>query len=90
YFVTKIPPASRYTFMFPWTAQLTLADVIDELRNHPSAVVQVKTERQIWQKYPVKDYLADLIQFLNQNYKKIDENLWMSPELALYCNANPP
>jgi hypothetical protein len=90
YFVTQIPPASRYTHLHPWIAQIALPDVIAELKNHPSAVVQVKTERQMWQKYPVKVFLADLILYLNQNYIKINESLWMSPELALRCGAAPP
>ena len=90
YFVTKIPPATRYTFMLPWVAEAGLSEVITELRNHPSAVVELKTERQVWQDYQVKDYLAELITFLNQNYQQVDSSLWVSKELAQKCNVGVP
>ena len=90
YFVTEIPPASRYTFMHPWVAQIALQEVIEELKNNPSAVVQINTKRTIWGEYRVKDYMADLIQFLNQNYTKVSDRLWKSPELTQRCGANPP
>lgn len=90
YFVTQIPPASRYTHLHPWIAQVALPDLIEELKKHKSAVVQVKTERQMWQKYSVKEFMADLILYLNQNYTKVNETLWMSPDLALRCGIAPP
>jgi len=90
YFVTEIPPASKYTFMHPWVSQMALPELIAELENHSSAIVEIKTERRVWQDYTVRDYLSDLIFFLDQNYQPVTETLWMSKELAQKCPSGIP
>jgi hypothetical protein len=90
YFVNKIPPASKYTFMHPWVAQIALPELISELRVHPSAVVVIKTTKQVWEVYPANVYLAPLIEFLNQNYQTMGRTLWKSREISGSCDASPP
>jgi hypothetical protein len=88
YLLPGFEPASRYTFMYPWLAEIGQQEVIDALQDHPSAVVQVKWERRIWQDVTVKEYLPDLYVFLRENYYPVSDTLWISPELARECTAN--
>jgi hypothetical protein len=87
YFVTQIPPASKYMFMHPWVAQVAMPELIPELGQQNSTIIEVKTEKTVWQQYAVKDYLADLITYLDQNYQQVNDTLWMSKSLAKQCAA---
>jgi hypothetical protein len=87
YFVTQIPPASKYMFMHPWVAQVAMPELIPELGQQDSTIIEVKTAKTVWQQYAVKDYLADLIIYLDQNYQRVNDTLWMSKALAKQCAA---
>jgi hypothetical protein len=87
YFVTQIPPASKYMFMHPWVAQVALPELIPDLQQQNSTIIEVKTDKTVWQAYAVKDYLAELITYLNQNYTQVDATLWMSKALGKNCAA---
>jgi hypothetical protein len=89
YFVTEIPPASRYTFMYPWVAEVGQEELINELRNHPSAVVTINTARKADSPDGPAAYMADTIQFLNESYVFVGVDFWMSPELAEICGLDP-
>jgi hypothetical protein len=89
YFVTEIPPASKYGFMYPWVAEIGQQELIDELRQNPAAVILINTSRKAGKPQAVTTYLADTIQFLNQNYVYWDANKWMSPQLASLCSVKP-
>jgi hypothetical protein len=90
YFVTQIPPASKYMFMHPWVAQVAMPELIPELDQQNSTIIEVKTAKTVWQQYAVKDYLADLIAYLDQNYQQVNDTLWMSKDLAKQCAAGGP
>lgn len=83
YFFAKIPPPSKYTFILPWTAEEGQPETITALRNKPT-LVYLDQQSNVWG-YPVKTYLSDLIFFLDQNYIKIAENYYISPQLARTC-----
>jgi hypothetical protein len=87
YFVTQIQPASKYIFMHPWVAQLALPELIPELQRQDSTIIEVKAQRTVWQQYAVKDYLAELITYLDQNYQQVNDTLWMSKALGEKCAA---
>ncbi len=90
YFATGIPPGSRYNFLHPWVAQIALPEVMHDLRNSSTTVVEVKTEKRVWVEYEVKDYLGELITFLDENYVRISDTLWMSPEIVQNCPLVDP
>ncbi len=85
YFVTQIPPASKYIFMHPWVAQVALPELIPDLQRQNSTIIEVKVNKTVWQTYAVKDYMADFITFLNQDYQQVNATLWMSKALGEKC-----
>jgi hypothetical protein len=89
YFVTGIPPASRYTFMYPWVAEVGQQELIAELRENPSAVVNININRKAGSPDGPAAYMADTIEFLNETYFIIGDAFWMSPELAELCSFDP-
>jgi hypothetical protein len=90
YFVTQIPPASKYIFMHPWVAQVAMPELIPALQQQNSTIIEVKVDKTVWQAYAVKDYMADLITFLNQDYEQLNTTLWMSKPLAEKCASSAP
>ena len=89
YFVTEIPPASKYTFMYPWVAEIGQQELIDELKQNPAAVILINTSRKAGTPQGVTTYMADTIRFLNQDYVYWGVNKWMSPQLAKLCSVKP-
>jgi hypothetical protein len=87
-FVTGIPPASRYVFMYPWVAEIGQRELIQELSRNPSAVVWINTARKEGSPDAPAAYMADTIEFLNKSYISIGKDLWMSPGLAQGCLAS--
>jgi hypothetical protein len=85
YFFSQLPPASRYLFMTPWIADVGEQEVISVLKGKP-AVVVISKGSEIWG-YPVKSYLKDLITFLDQNYKEVEPDIYVSPLLQEYCKV---
>jgi hypothetical protein len=88
HFVTEIPPASKYVFMYPWVAEIGQTELIAELREHPSAVVWINTARKSGAPDGVAAYMADTIKFLDEEYFIIGDDFWMSPELADICEPS--
>jgi hypothetical protein len=89
YFVTRIPPATKYTFMYPWVAEIGQQELIDRLRSDPPVVVWINVERGGGKPGSVSTYMADTIRFLNENYILVDNGLWVSPELSRRCGISP-
>jgi hypothetical protein len=87
-FVTGIPPASRYVFMYPWIAEIGQHELIQELSRNPSAVVWINTARKEGSPDAPTAYMADTIDFLNKSYVSVGKDLWMSPGLARGCLAS--
>ena len=79
YFVTEIPPASKYGFMYPWVAEIGQQKLIDELRHNPAAVILINTSRKEGTPQGVTTYLAETIRFLHQDYVYLGANKWMFP-----------
>jgi hypothetical protein len=90
YFVTQIPPASKYIFMHPWVAQVAMPELIPALRQQNSTIIEVKVDKTVWQAYAVKDYMADFLTFLNQDYQQVNATLWMSKALGEKCASGAP
>ena len=88
HFVTEIPPASKYVFMYPWVAEIGQTELIAELRDHPSSVVWINTARKSGSPDGVAAYMSDTIKFLDEEYFTIGDDFWMSPELAEICEPS--
>jgi hypothetical protein len=89
YFVTRIPPASKYTFMYPWVAEIGQQELIATLRSNPAAVVWINVERGAGNPNAVATYMADTISFLNKEYVALGDDFWISPDLARRCGVSP-
>jgi hypothetical protein len=89
YFVTEIPPASKYSFIYPWVAEIGQQELIDELKHNPAALILINTSRKEGTPQGVTTYLAETIRFLNQDYVYLGANKWMSPQLASLCSVTP-
>jgi hypothetical protein len=80
---TDLQPVSKYLFMFPWVAEIALDDVIRELaKKDELAIVIIDYDTPVWDKYVPKEYLHPLIDYLEKNYVKEADGLFVSPELA--------
>jgi hypothetical protein len=73
--------------MYPWVAETGQQEWFDALRQNPAAVILINTSRKAGTPQGITTYLADTIQFLNQNYVYWDVNKWMSPQLASLCSV---
>lgn len=89
YFTSQILPASKYHFMLPWVAEIGQEQAISDLTIQP-ALVLIAREGEIWG-YPVQQYLAKLLEYLDKNYIFIEEadryQVYMSPRLAKMCQG---
>jgi hypothetical protein len=88
YFVSGLLPATRYTFMNPWVAEISQQEIISALNHNPSAVVWLNRRKGNQSLYPPTDYLKNLIGFLDRSYIYLGDDYWMSPELAARCSVN--
>lgn len=86
YWFSGMKPVSKYVFMWPWVAEVGLDDVIYELSQRQTLAVVVRQECLIWEKYDTKVYLRPLDEFLEVNYHKVAEGIYLSPALYLRCS----
>jgi len=89
HFVTGIPPASRYVYMYPWVAEIGKEELITELKANPAAVVWINTGRKSGEPDSPAVYMAEVIDFLNEEYFVLGQDFWLSPELAERCGVEP-
>lgn len=91
YFASQILPASKYHFLPPWVAEIGQAQVIADLQEAPTLVL-IDREGSVWG-YEVQDYLADLLQYLDENYFIIEKpdryTVYRSPKLEQLCQDAP-
>ena len=81
---TDMKPVARFIYMWPWDAEAYLDEVISALdQEQVSAIVLIRA-RDIWG-WPVKDYLRALYEYLDKNYVRIEEGVYVSPFLAAKC-----
>ena len=71
--------------MHPWVAQVAMPELIPDLQQQNATIIEVKIDKTVWQTYAVKDYMADLLTFLNQDYHQVNATLWMSRALEEKC-----
>jgi hypothetical protein len=83
YFLSEIPPASKYHFLTPWVAEVGQGQAIDDLSDGMN-LVYLNRGTSVWG-YQVEIYLADLITFLDKQYVQIEPNYYASRELLRYC-----
>jgi hypothetical protein len=87
YFASGLQPATKYTFMNPWVAEIAQQEIIDILKHHPSAVVWLNSEKKKGTDEGITSFLWDLINFLDEEYVYKGNNLMVSPELAARCSG---
>jgi hypothetical protein len=85
YWFTGLNPVSKYIYMWPWVAEVGLKDVIHELSQDQVLAVVVRKDAVVWDKYDTKEYLHSLDDFLEANYHKVKEGVYISPELKARC-----
>lgn len=78
-------PVSKYIFMWPWVAEIGLPEVISELGQKGSLSLIHIDNSIVWEKYMPEDYLRPLLNFLDKNYVKISDGLYISSELEAKC-----
>jgi len=81
---TKMKPVSKYIYMWPWVAEVGLSDVIDGLAQDRILAVVIRYDDLIWG-YDTKDYMQPLDEYLNREYKKAVEGVYLSPRLFEIC-----
>jgi hypothetical protein len=78
-------PASRFSFMLPWVAELGQTEVINELNSSSDVIVKISVEDPIGG-MPAYAYLGDLIKFLDNQYVEVEKGIWVSPALFETCH----
>lgn len=88
YFFANMEAVKGYYYMWPWVAEIALAEVVEEL-DQPGilAVANRQTNGLIFQQYSTREYLEPLDDFLMDNYIAVDRGLYISPALAAACAA---
>lgn len=84
YFFSNMRPVSRYLFLWPWVAEKGMNEIMTELQS-TSAIIYVDQNVEIWG-YKTRDYLAPLIQFVEQHYQKTKADFYLSPDLYRRCH----
>lgn len=85
YFILDKEPVTKYTFMTPWVAEIGQDEVISSLSSSENNVVHVWKEGDIWGN-PVKDYMSNLLLFLQNNYFEVASGYWVSPDIYNECD----
>ncbi|KAB8142685.1 hypothetical protein F8S13_14110 [Chloroflexia bacterium SDU3-3] len=78
-------PAARYTFLYPWVADIAADEVEAALRTSP-AVVYLSMSGSVWG-YPNDQYLGPLYEFLKAHYLQIDSETFVSPQIVDKCHS---
>lgn len=84
YWFSDLKPVSKYIFMWPWIAEVGLNDVISELDQQEFVIVVLK-DTNVWGLYDTSEYLSPLYQFLEANYHKVKDGIYISPKLFMSC-----
>lgn len=95
YFLAEMRPASKYTFLLPWVAEVGLAEVINNLETSNRTIVFFNEEElAVWDGRP-DNYLSRLKAYLDANYVVVDERnigwkFYISPQLSAECPNSWP
>lgn len=79
YFLAQMPPASRFSYMLPWTAEIGQGEVIEALKHKPTVLI-INREAEVWG-YPVETFLADLLRYIDDHYEKVKNGIYVSPSI---------
>jgi hypothetical protein len=71
--------------MYPWVAEVGLNEVIDQLSQDQELAVVVRQDSILWDVFDSKEYLHSLDEYLDANYHKVKEGVYISPELYTRC-----
>ncbi len=82
-----LKPISRYSFMWPWVAEIGLPEVTQALSQTQIEAIVIREESVVWGLYDTRDFLLPLDKYLQENYKLIENNVYLSPELAIKHNS---
>jgi hypothetical protein len=85
YWFTDMKPVSQYTFMYPWVADVGLDEVIGALEHEETLAIVVINKSVIWGRYSTEDYLQPLKSFLEYDYYKVSDGVYVSPALHSRC-----
>lgn len=85
YWFTDLHPASRYLFLWPWVAEVGQDEIIAKLRVEELVIV-VLENGLVWNQYDTTEYLRPLNDFLNENYRRVGPDTFLSPALFAHCN----
>jgi hypothetical protein len=87
YFASQVLPGSKYHFLPPWVAEIGQYQVIDDLQEAETLVL-IDKDGIVWG-YENQNYLADLIQYLDESYVFIEKpdrySVYRSPKLEALC-----
>lgn len=88
YWYTGLKPVSKYMFMFPWVAEVGLTDTINKLKQPDALTIVIYQREKIWNTYDTNVYMRPLLDYLNLNYIKVNENHYISPSLYKVCSGS--
>jgi hypothetical protein len=84
YFAAQLLPASKYSFMTPWVAEVGQDQAIADIQGKP-VLVWFDRDASIWGK-AVKIYLAKFVNYVDNFLIPLDKkNFYASPELKALC-----
>ncbi len=85
YWFTGMKPVSKYVYLWPWVADVGLDDILNQLGQDQELAIVVRQDVIVWNTYDSKQYLHQLDVFLEMNYHKISDKMYISPELYSRC-----
>jgi hypothetical protein len=83
-FLTRLPPVSRYVFLWPWVAEVGQGEVIAALLEDPRAIVYLDERAEVWGRR-AGETLAPLRETLERDFIQVDERTYLSPALSQAC-----
>lgn len=84
HFFTGLLPLTKYTAMYPWIAEVGQEEVIKALKKNDVFAIVFIIPTRIWGRQ-VTNYLEPLINFLENEYIKIEDWVFVSPALYSIC-----
>ncbi len=87
YWYTEYEPISKYTYLWPWVAEIALDDLINELNQPGMKAFVIRNNMLVWDHFDTKVYMKKLDDFLDENYINDDPSLYVSPFLERSCKA---
>ncbi|MAT44342.1 MAG: hypothetical protein CL609_18575 [Anaerolineaceae bacterium] len=87
YWYTDYKFISKYTYLWPWVAEVALDDILIDLKQPDINAIVIRKEMVVWDHYDTREYLKRLDEYLVANYINIEPGLYMSPNLEKNCES---